>query len=369
MKILCLQEHITKGVGRLSRIINNKPQLPILSHLLLVAEHGVISLTATNLETTIKTTIPGKIETEGRACLPVKIIQELLQTLPKETVTLSLEKETMTISCGRSKATVPGVSASEYPPIPEISQNTGTDIQKESLLSSLSLVSFAAATDEARPLLMGVRFEPSDEGTTIVATDGYRLSLSSIQEHNGISSEPLVIPARALTEVVRIGNEEKEETIMRMTETIDGQLSFILGDTQISTRRIEGEYPNYRKIIPSNHSTATTVDTEELTRAVKSASIFARDSAGVVRFSITPGTLEISANTPQVGENTIEIEAQVEGEGGVVAMNSRFLLDLLSSVKSEQMVIKTTGALSPVVFSVLNKEDFLHIIMPVRVQH
>lgn len=368
MKISCLQEQITKSVSKITRIISNKPQLPILSYCLITAENGSISLVATNLETTIKTTIPGKIEEEGQVCLPAKITQEFLLTLSKNTVLLQTEKDTVSISCGRSNAIIPGMAAAEFPPISDSSSKTGIDLHKEQLLSSLSLVSFSAATDEARPLLMGVRFEPTQEGTSLVATDGYRLSLVTIKESDAVSSESLVIPARALNEVIRLGNEEKEQTTIRMTETIDGQLTFTLGDTQLFTRRIEGEYPNYRKIIPSTHATAVSVDTQELTRAVKSASIFARDSAGVLRISVSPGTLEVSANTPQVGENKVEIEASVEGEGGVVALNSRFLLDLLSIIKTEQIFIKMTGALSPVVFSMVGKEDFLHIIMPVRIQ-
>lgn len=368
MKISCLQEHFVKAINKITRIIQTKPQLPVLSYCLLIAEKGTLSLTATNLETTITTSFPGKIEIEGRSCLPAKIVQEFLSTLSKGPVSLLVEKETIILESKRSKAKIPSFVATEFPPTPEINSNTGTDIEKEELLSSLSLVSFSAATDEARPLLTGVRIEPTEEGSTVVATDGYRLSLATLTGKEHVSSLPIVIPARAVIEVIKLGNEEKEIKNVRITESIDGQLTFTLGDTQLSTRRIEGEYPNYKKIIPSLHETAITIDTEDFTRAVKSASIFARDSAGVLRFSVSQGTLEVSANTPQLGENRVEIDALVEGEDTAVALNSRFLTELLANIKSEQLIIKLSGALSPVVFGIPKKEDFIHIIMPVRIQ-
>lgn len=368
MNITCLQEHFIKAMNKVTRIIQTKPQLPILSYCLLIAENGAISITATNLETTIKTALPGKIEKEGRCCLPAKIVQEFLSSLSRGTVSVVVEKETIVIESNRSKAKIPSFVAAEFPPTPEVTSNTGTDLVKEELLTSLSLVSFSAATDEARPLLTGVRMEPTEEGTTVVSTDGYRMSMASLKGKDKVSSQPIVIPARAVTEVIKQGNDEKEAERIRITESIDGQLTFTFGDTQLSTRRIEGDYPNYKKIIPSVHETAVTIDTEELARAVKSASIFARDSAGVLRFSISPGTLEVSANTPQIGENKVELEAEVEGEDATVALNSRFLIEFLSNVKSDQLIIRLSGALSPVVFRIPKREDFLHIIMPVRIQ-
>ena len=183
-----------------------------------------------------------------------------------------------------------------------------------------------------------------------------------------ISESQLVIPARALSEVLKISSDEKEQTVVRMSETVEGQLLFTIGETKITTRRIEGEYPNYRRIIPTAYTTQTTIETQELYQAVKSAAIFARDSAGIIRFSITPDGLSVAANTPQVGENTIDVEAKVEGDGGSLALNSRFLLDLLSTFPSKELVLQMTGALNPAVFLVPQDPSYLHIIMPVRVQ-
>lgn len=263
---------------------------------------------------------------------------------------------------------MPGFLPGEFPPVPAIENKTGTDIKKEDFLKAVSSVLFSAASDEARPMLMGIKIEKRKDQTALVTTDGYRLSVSAIEEENILASEFLVIPSRAMAEVVRIGGEEKEEQLLRLTETVDGQLVFTLGETSLSTRRIEGDFPNYRKIIPTQHTTEVSVDKEEFTRAVKSASLFARDSAGIIKFGFGENEITVTANTPQVGENTVEVEAETEGETVSVAINSRFLLDLLSHIQTGRLSMQLTGSLNPVVFTTEDK-NFLHIIMPVRVEN
>jgi DNA polymerase III subunit beta len=367
MKTTLLQENFIRALNKTQRIVGGKTQLPILTHLLLKTQEGSLLVIATNLETTIQISVPAKIEEEGSICVPAKLLFEFISTLPKEAITLSLENEILTIKGGKSKATIPCVVSSEFPPVPEVKENTGVDLHKKAVGNALSLVLFSAATDESRPLLTGIRIEKSDSGTLFAATDGYRLSVKKVPKEV-ITETPLVIPSRALAEVLKIGEEEKEVEDVRLSETIEGQLLFVIGDTKISTRRIEGEYPNYRRIIPASSSTLVTLDTKELQGAVKSAAIFARDSAGIIRFAVATDSLTVSANTPQVGENTVEIDAKVDGEGGTIAVNSRFLLDLLNHFSGDTIRLEMTGALNPAVFKDPEDDTFLHIIMPVRVQ-
>jgi len=367
MKLSILQENLHKGLSRCIRILVNKPQLPILAHVLISSKSNKILITTTNMETSIQILLAGKIEEEGDICVPARLLFELISSLPKDTVSLETDGETLHIKTRKNKATLPGVVSSEFPPLPEFSSSGGVDLPNDTLRLALGQVIFAAASEESRPLLTGVRFETAPEGTTFVATDGYRLSLKKIVGEK-ISENSLVIPSRALSEVMKISTEEKEQSMVRMAETVDGQLLFIVGDTTITTRRIEGEYPNYRRTIPSAYTTQIQMETQELLQAVKSAAIFARDSAGIIRFSITPEEMTVSANTPQVGENIIEVDAKVEGEGGSLALNSRFLLDLLSSFPAKELVLQMTGSLNPAVFLVPEDDSFLHIIMPVRVQ-
>jgi DNA polymerase-3 subunit beta len=367
MNITILQENLHKGLGRVIRIVALKPQLPILTHVLLSAKNGQITLKTTNLETSIQTLLPGKIEEEGEICVPARLLFELVALLPKETIKLSLKEESLIVKTQKSKATIPGISAGEFPRLSEFIVPDGVGISNDTLRLALGQVLFAAGTDESRPLLTGVLVENNSDGVMFVATDGYRLSLKKIPGEKMLKGA-IIIPSRALLEVLKISSEEKQESVIQLSETADGQLSFATKDTVITTRRIEGEYPNYQKIIPSSFLTQVRVDTQELYQAVKAATIFARDSAGIIKFTIDTQGMRVSANTAQVGENTIEVEAKVEGEGGSLALNSRFLLDMLSCFPSKELMLQITGALSPAVFVVPEDDSYLHIIMPVRVQ-
>jgi DNA polymerase-3 subunit beta len=367
MNISILQEHLYKAMVRASRIIGTKPQLPITSHILLEATLQSITLTATNLETTIKTTLLGKCLKEGSICLPAKIFTELLSTLPKEAVQIEVEQEQVTIKTGKTKSKFPGISSAEFPPIVPLSVAKGIIFSKEFFDAAVSKVLFSAATDESRPLLMGVLFESDEEHMNVVTTDGYRLSKSSIKTTHSFLSA-LVVPARALLEIVKIGQEEKEVKEISISETKEGQLQYTIGETQISTRQIEGEFPKYKKRIPESYKTKIQIDKEDLLRAVRSASIFARESSGIIKIDSSSQAVTVSANTPQVGENTIDTDGTHEGEECSIALNSRFVSEVLSVLPDETITIEISGALNPVVFKIASDITFIHIIMPVRVQ-
>jgi len=234
-------------------------------------------------------------------------------------------------------------------------------------VAAVSAVLFAAAADEGRPLLTGVRLKGTESGLVLAATDGYRLSLKKTKMSLGKIVDA-VVPARALGEVVKVGQEEKDAEGVRVAQGDSGQLSFVVGDTTVHTRLIEGEYPNFEKIIPKTHTTRALLDRESLTRAVKSAAIFARDNANIVRLSLGAQRAAVSANTPQVGENRVELEAKIDGEGGDIAFNSRFLLEFLANFTGDELLFEMTGSLNPGVFKPVKDDSYLHIIMPVRVQ-
>ncbi|MEK9143340.1 MAG: DNA polymerase III subunit beta [Patescibacteria group bacterium] len=367
MKTSILQENLHKGASRASRIVSTKPQVPVLSNLLLLATEGGFQIVSSSLETTEKTTMSAKVDKVGGVCVPARVFTELISSLPQDTVFLEEKGGSLSVSCGSVKATVAGIDKREFPPVLVISGKPTTTVEREVLAKALSLVLFAAATDEGRPLLTGVKLTQKKEKTILAATDGYRLSVYNLSLGFADKTEA-VIPARALVELVRVCQEEKETKEIEFFPVVDGQLSIRIGETEIITRQVEGQYPNYEKIVPAGHTTSATLDTQELLRAVRSASIFARDSANVVRFHVNKKTVTVSANTPQVGEGAVEIDAKIVGEeGGDIAFNSRFLVDLLSVFPGEEVVLEMTGSLNPGVFRSPTDPAFLHIIMPVRV--
>lgn len=365
MKVSVLQENLLRAVTRTNRIISTKPPLPVLSNILLQAAKDGLVLTASTLETTESVLVGARIDKEGGLCVPAKVFSELVSSLPQDTVVLEEKEGSLVVSCGGIHASLAGLSAGEFPPVNKPEEKKESLLEKESLIVLLSLVLFAASTDEGRPLLTGVKIVEKEKGTLMAATDGYRLSVyhSTMILPKGTD---LVIPGRALGELLRVCQEEKEVKEVGLSDSGDGQLVARVGDTTIVTRRIEGEYPNFEKIIPTKHTTTAVIDREQFVKAVKSASIFARDSANIVRLHVGKNALTVSANAPQVGENTAEVDAKTQGEEADIAFNSRFLSELLGNFPGDEVVFEMTGALNPGAFRSSKDPAFLHIIMPVR---
>lgn len=367
MTIQILQENLLKALNQAGRIVPLRPQLPILQNILLATEEGRLKLIASNLETTEIIWVGGKMEKEGELCIPSRLFTELIASLSQDTVFLTSKDDSLMVKSQGTTATIPGVSAKEFPCIPKAKEKTKTTIPKDEFCEKVSKVSFAAATDEGRPLLTGIRVKKDGGDVVFAATDGYRLSVARSKIALGFDAD-LVIPGRALTEVVKVSSEDKNGKEITLAQTEDGQLVFGVGDIEIHTRLIDGEYPNFEKIIPRSFTIRALLDQEKLARAVKSAAVFARDNANIIRFHLENQSLVVSANTPQVGENRIEVEAKVDGEGGDIAFNSRFLLDFFNNFTEDEVLFEMTGSLNPGVFKPVKDESYLHIIMPVRVQ-
>lgn len=366
MNITILQENLIKALTRAGRVVSPKAQLPIMQNILLEASSSRLRVVATNLETTEVVWAGAKVEGEGGICVSSRLLTDLVTSLPQDAVHLVAKEGVLHVRCGGANATIPGVPPSEFPPVSIKKKKQAVKLEKAMFISALSGILFAAATDEGRPLLTGVKISSIDDGALFCATDGYRLSMKKIKSAT-MGDLNLVIPSRALSEVVKVGQEEKEATLVEMAETDEGQMVFTVGDTEVYTRPIVGDYPNVERIIPKTHNTRVLVDTQSLLRAVKSAAVFARDNANILRLHIENQKLIVSANTPSVGENHVEVEAKVDGEGGDIAFNSRFLLEFLNGFAANEVIFEMTGSLNSGVFRPVKDDSYVHIIMPVRV--
>ena len=374
MKISLLQENLARGVLMVGRVVASKAQLPVLSNILLETESGKLKVSATNLETGMNLWISSKIDKPGRITVPAKIFLELVSSLPKDTVVLETEGEKLKVSCGKFKASINGILAEEFPDVPSLKTGGKSGVEsltvKTKILEScVDQVAMAAGTDEARPIFTGVKWEVSRKGIRMAATDGYRLSVKMIRGlmWKGEDKE-MVVPARALTELTKIISKVDDEEVLVAVTDKEKQLILALKDVEVVTRLIEGEFPYFEKIIHQSSATTIGMDKEELSQAVRAASIFARDSANIVKFKITDSGLLISANAPQVGENEVGVSIEKKGEESEIAFNSKYLMEILSTIKAERLSLSVSGPLSPGVFRESPDKDFLHIIMPVRVQ-
>ena len=365
MKFTLLQTNLIGALTKTTRIISSKAQLPILQTVLIETKEEFLYIIGTNTETTIVTKTNAKVASHGGICVPAKLFLEFVSTLPDAPVTCEDKEGALHIVCEGYEATIPGVAKGEFPETPEVKRGKETEIKKDKLLSAMEKVIFSAATDEGRPILTGVKVKKTEDGVLLVTTDGYRLSLKREDVSFGEETD-VIIPSKTLMEVVRIGGEEKENEKILFKQIEGSQLVFFVGNTEIYTRVIDGEYPNFEKILPKNYTTRVIFEKETLLRAVKSAALFARDNANIIKLHIEEGKVSISANTPTIGQNNIEIFCEVEGEGGEIAFNSRFLLEFLGHFEEEKTVFEMTGSLNPGVFKSVTNEDYLHIIMPVR---
>ena len=374
MKVLTLQENLSKGLSLVSRVVSSKAQLPILSNILLATDKGRLKLSATNLETGINYWLGAKIEKEGAISVPAKTLTEFVSLLPPEKVQLEVKDSTLNIVSGSYSANLVGLPASEFPVVPSLKEEKTFSFSPEELLKGISQTIFAASQDEGRPVLTGVLFQLKDEDLILVATDGYRLSFRKMKAGKNLKEvkefqRGLIIPARVLGEVEKIisGSQQKEEISLAITSS-SNQIIFVTPEAEIVSRLIEGSFPEFEKIIPEKWTTKVVLEKEGFLRAVRTASIFARESANIVKFKIQNSKFKISANAPQVGDNLIELEAKQEGEENSIAFNSRFILDFLNSTEANEISFEMTTSLNPGIFRPAGDSSYFHIIMPVRVQ-
>ncbi|QQG40737.1 MAG: DNA polymerase III subunit beta [Candidatus Levyibacteriota bacterium] len=369
MKLQVLSEYLQKKLPFVFKAISSRTQLPVLQNMLLQARNGKLQISGTDLEIGITVYITANIEEEGEVTIPAKSFLELVNTLPLEKVTLETKDQTLIIVTKNTKSVFQTITADEFPKLYEEKGQEVAKLNKKDLQKALSYVLFAASIDTTRAALSGIYVKKDEEDEKkffFVTTDGYRLSL----KYNTIPfriEKPLLISARVLKEVMMLKNGEDENIKIFMIEK-SNQVLFEDGDTIIVGRLIEAQFPVYEKIIPQEVLTKATFDRVDLVKAVKMCSIFARESANIVKFSVTQDAIIVSANAPQTGENTVTVEAKVTGDDNEIAFNARYLLELLGTIEEEEMVVEMTNPTSPGVFKIKGDPTFLHLIMPIRVQ-
>ncbi len=366
MKVTILRENLYHALSLVNRSSSTRGELPILENVLIKAEQGVITFSTTSLETGIATNVGGKIEEEGAITVSVRLLSEYVNTLRTDKIELTVKEGTLWVTGSKSKASFTTIPALEFPTFPQKEQKAFAMPVKDFRLIT-SYVTFAASSDEGRPVLTGILCKPTDDHLLVAATDGFRLSVCEFSSTYGFEKE-CVIPSRSLVEIGKIIEESKVDTIETAYAKGGNQLIFSLPDTSFFSRLIDGEFPEFKKIIPTSSTTNVTIEKEAFLQAIKAAAIFARESANIVRLTIKKNALVISANTPQIGEESSEIEVVVEGEENEIAFNFRFLIDFLNSVSEEEIVLQMTSPLSPALFRPVKNSAYSHIIMPVRVQ-
>lgn len=363
MKVTLLTRDFSKMLSTGSRFVANRANLPILSNVSLKATKAKLEIQATDLEISFSGKLGAKITEEGEIALSAKTFSELIGNLGGEQIELETNGEVVTVTAEGFKSAINAVNTADYPSVATEVSEGALKLQTSSFIPALNKVLFAISTDEARPTLTGVLFLIRKNEMVLVATDGFRLSQKRFDVETGLPDGKLIIPKRILSEIPRLATGT--EVFFEMRES-DNQVLFGLPSIVMGSRVIEGEFPNFDRIIPKSTKVTINLSRDEFGRAVKLSSIFARDNANTIKLSIKEHEVVVSAQSSKSGEEELSIPASVEGEQMELSFNYRYIEELLTVVGGESITIKANDATTACLFLDPKDTDFLHLIMPVR---
>ena len=377
MKVIVKQDQLAQGVGIVSRAVSTRSPLPVLANILLQTDDGRLKLSATNLEMGISAWIGAKVEQPGSLTVPSRTFADLVSNLPSDDVTLSVDERTNTLNvrCGTLNTDIKGISADEFPPMPEPDLTASIPLNVANFKEMIQEVVFAASREESRPNLTGVHLSFEGDYLVLAATDGYRISIAkAIMAQKPAQKIEALIPARALAELARIA-VNGDETLQMVFPAGRGQVIFHLHDVELVSQLIEGNFPNYAAIIPPSFKTRTVISTADLLKACRQTEIIAREGSYIARLDIQPESgaekpsqLEISASSEQTGSSEVMVDASIDGTPLLIAFNVRFLREVLEVIKTPNVVLETNAANSPAMLRPVGDESFQHIIMPMNLQ-
>lgn len=388
MKISCIQENLKQGLMLVSNITSRNVNLPILNNVLIQVKENLITLSSTNLEIGITSTIRGKIEKEGAFTVEAKLLADYINLLPRERIDIELTDSNLHVSCNNNKTKIKGISAVDFPLIPDVKKDRPFICNAEHFRKALSQVILAASTNESRPEISGVYLHFNKETVTVTATDSYRLAekVISLEESSNSDDMSVIVPLRTLQEVVRILSNVKDSIDLPPHIEMyisEGQVLFVYDSVELVSRLIDGQYPDYKQIIPKNFETHVYANINDLVKAVKTSSLFSKSGINDVSLEFIPGEkgneaeghIKVSSMNDQVGENTSIVPAAIEGLQNGIVLNYSFFLDGLNNIDTPDVKISLIDSSSPCALTPKGadnskdydkNESYLYIVMPIR---
>lgn len=366
MKFTCTQENLAHGLSAVSRVASKSAVLAILNNVLLIAEDGRVQLQTTNLELAIIVTIRAKVEAPGRYTVPSRLLTEFISLLGNERVTFEVVTGGLKVVSGHTQTTIKGTPAEDFPVLPTHDAPTETTVPANTLRRALEGSIFAAANDESRPEISGTLLSLSGKHAVVAATDSYRLAENKMSTLTEVAVDrKAIIPSRTAQELLRLTPDD--ETIVTI-HLGDDQARFLLPDTEIISRVIEGQYPDYQQIIPTSHQTKTNCDREEFIKNIRAASLFCKSGINDITLTIDPEEklIRLSAANSQLGEHEATFPAEIEGVGMSTVFNFRYLLDGVQSLGGHNTVIELQDPTAPGVLRNPERKDALYLLMPIR---
>lgn len=362
MWFTCEKELLENAINTVQRAASNKTTYPILEGILIKAKDDKVILTATDLDLGIETYINANINKNGAIVLNSRLLAELIRKLPNDMISIKMEENNVLIKCQKSEFTLIGNNPEEFPSLPSINENIMYELSQDLLKNMIRQTIFAIAPDETRPILTGILFEIKDGILNFVALDGYRLALKSesIGSYENISA---VIPGKTLSEISKI-LEPTDDTV-KITFT-PNHILFNLENTKIISRLLDGEFINYRQIVPDEYKLRVKVKTDELLDSIERASLLAREGkTNLIKFDISENKMIITSNS-QIGKVYEEVDVELEGDEIKIAFNSKYFLDVLRVIDAEEIYLEFTTNVSPCVIKKSDSNNYIYLVLPVR---
>lgn len=364
MRFTISRSDFMEAINVVSRGRSGRSTLPILSGIYIQATDSEIILQATDLEISVHYSTQANIEETGETVIPGKLISEIVKKLPDAAVSCVFKDEIFTVECMNSSFNLKTMDPKDFPAFPEIQLIDSIDLPIAKISTAVSKVSKAVSKDESHLILTGINMTANENNLTMAATDSYRLAITEMEIENHQGQFNLIIPGKTFDDICKLASHEETITIGYS----DNQIYFVFGSSKIVTRKLEGNYPNYKQIIPSEKKVSATVDTKSLIDAVNRISIMAQEYMQI-RMMISPDLqqISISSKVADVGGAEETIDAQIDGEELFIGFNYQYLKDGLSSIDSEEVVIEANEPLKPGVFKALGDDNFFYLSMPVKI--
>lgn len=365
MRATCERKDLYQGVQTVSRAIAGRSAWPILNNILIASEEGQLRLTAFDLELGIECTVPATIQEPGSLTVPARPVAEVLGTLPEAAVEISVdEQNAVEVKSQKSDYVLLGLPAEEFRSLPEIPEGRNFEITQGALRDMIKHTLFAVSPDESRAILTGILLVFEGENSIkLVATDTHRLALRTSDVGNPAGEATCIVPRRALDEVSRLLEDDDSPVSISVAES---QIKFLVNGVTIVSRLIEGQFPNYERILPTDFDKKLTIPTDEFLSRVRRASIVARENANRIVLKTEADRLVITAESGDVGKAYEELEIVKEGEDIEIAFNAKYLMEFLTVVGSEGVFMNMTGPVNTVLMQPVGREDYLYVLMPVQ---
>ncbi|SKC88866.1 DNA polymerase III subunit beta [Maledivibacter halophilus] len=364
MKIICSQKQLSMALNIVQKAVSTKTTLPILKGILLEAKNDQLKLVGNDLDIGIENYIDTKILEEGSIVVTSKLFVDIIRKLPDSDVEIEVdEQNNVFIKCENSEFKLVGQPALEFPQLPYIEENNTYIISQDLFKNMIRQTIFATSQDETRPILTGALIEIQDKNILMVAIDGYRLALRKAYLNADIKNRA-VIPSKTLNEINRIlGNESEGNIYISFT---DKQILFSIDKTRIISRLLEGEFINYNQIIPKEYKSKVKVNTKKLLDSIERASLLAKEGKNnAIKFSIKDEIMNVSSNV-EIGSVNEEVRIELEGGDIDIGFNSKYLLDALKVIDSEEIYLEFTTAVSPCVMKPTDNDNYIYLVLPVR---